>query len=201
VTCPVADDKKLPGRSRSAVVLCDTARMGGYVVLLCGRSFSGKSTVARKLQAALDGTVVSFDDTSSPRFLRDGWRRLSADLGTHLVLVFIDASREAIIRRQAANRSNGERDDVIGGVMAEHLDAFEPPAEDEGALCFAAENLSMPEVVAAVKNAHGLDRVKPEFRVDQDRMARPDVRFILTLIQVSPSGEHRSQAGRHRSSA
>ena len=42
--------------------------------------------------------------------------------------------------------------------MAEHLDAFEPPAKDEGALCFAAENLSMPEVVAAVKDAQSSAR-------------------------------------------
>jgi predicted kinase len=175
--------------------------MSGRIALLCGRSFSGKSTVARELRTSFDGTVVSFDeinserglhggqgipvadwartheiarervttelakdrtviidDTSSPRFLRDGWRRLSADLGAPLVLVFIDASPETIVRRQAANRSNGERDDVIDSVMAEHLDAFEPPTEDEDALCFAAENLSMPEVVAAVKDAQSSAR-------------------------------------------
>jgi predicted kinase len=108
-------------------------------------------------ELAKDRTVI-IDDTSSPRFLRDGWRRLSADLGAHLVLVFIDASRETITRRQAANRSNGERDDVIDGVMAEHLDAFEPPAEDEDALCLAAENLSLPEVLAAVKDAQSSAR-------------------------------------------
>ena len=93
------------------------------------------------------------DDTSSPRFLRDGWRQLSARLGAPLALVFIDASPETIARRQSANRSSGERGDVIDDVMAEHLSNFEPPAEDERALRFAAENLSPAKVVAAVAAA------------------------------------------------
>jgi predicted kinase len=174
-------------------LICDTEGMGGRVVLLCGRSFSGKSIVARGLGAVLGGTVVSLDainkergldggqgipvagwartneiarervaaeldggrtviidDTSSPRFLRDGWRRLSACLGAPLVLVFIDASRDTIARRLAANRFSTERGDVTDSVMAGHLNAFEPPAEDEGALRFAAENLPIERVVEAV---------------------------------------------------
>jgi hypothetical protein len=89
VICPAADDEKLRGRIQSAAVLCDATRMGGYVVLLCGRSFSGKSTVARKLQAALDGTVVSFDEINSERGLHGGqgipiaeWARTN-EMGTH----------------------------------------------------------------------------------------------------------------------
>ncbi len=93
----------------------------GRLVVLCGLSFSGKSTVARAIQAELRAVVVSLDeinarrglhggqgmpiaewqrthqiasdevtaalrsgatvvvdDTSSPRFLRDGWRALRA---------------------------------------------------------------------------------------------------------------------------
>lgn len=90
------------------------------LVLLCGTSFSGKSTVARTLAPVLSASIVSLDeinerrglwggdgipveewmrthelasgevrgllgsgasvvvdDTSSPRFLRDGWRSLA----------------------------------------------------------------------------------------------------------------------------
>jgi predicted kinase len=176
--------------------VCETAGMGGRVVLLCGMSFSGKSTVARGLGAALGGTVVSLDvineergldggqgipiaewartneiarervaaelsaghtviidDTSSPRFLRDGWRQLSARLGAPLALVFIDASRDTIAQRLAANRSCAGRGDVIDSVMAEHLQSFEPPDNDEGALRFAAEDLCLAKVVAAVAAA------------------------------------------------
>ena len=41
-------------------------------------------------------------------------------------------------------------------------------------------------------------RVEPVLRVDEDRMTRPDVRGVLPLVQVSPPGQHGSQAGRHR---
>jgi predicted kinase len=193
-TVAAAVESVRAGLDRSC--LCDTAGMGGRVVLLCGRSFSGKSTVGRGLGAALGGTVVSLDainqergldggqgipiaewartneiarervaaelsegrtviidDTSSPRFLRDGWRRLSACLGAALVLVFIDASLDTIAQRLAANRFSTERGDVIDSVMTEHLNAFEPPAGDESALRFAAENLSIAKVVAAVAAA------------------------------------------------
>jgi hypothetical protein len=34
--------------------------------------------------------------------------------------------------------------------MVEHLRTFEPPADDEGALRFAAEDFSLAKVVAAV---------------------------------------------------
>lgn len=175
--------------------------MGGRVVLLCGRSFSGKSTVAQALSVALGGVVVSLDaineerglyggqgiaveewartndiahervaaelvrdaaviidDTSSLRFLRDAWRELSAHLGAGFVLVFIDAARETILQRQAANRTSGTRRDVIDRVMGEHLETFDPPAEAEGALRFNAEDVPVSAVVAAVTTALAEDR-------------------------------------------
>lgn len=171
--------------------------MAGRVVLLCGRSFSGKSTIAGALSRALPGsTVISLDginegrglhggqgipieewartnevareraaavlrgngtaiidDTSSPRFLRDGWRELCRDRDARLVLVFIDAAPETIVKRQTANRVVQNRSDVTDRVMHEHLDSFQTPAEDENALRFPAETLSPAQVVAAVAAA------------------------------------------------
>jgi predicted kinase len=170
--------------------------MPGRLILLCGRSFSGKSTVAAALAAALGGTIVSFDainaerglhggrgipvsewartfeianqraadalradrtvivdDTSSPRFLRDRWRELSSTSDARLVLVFVDASPQTILERQAANRSGQQRDDVTDAVMTEHLATFEPPDADENALGFTAENLVMDVVIAEVTEA------------------------------------------------
>lgn len=167
--------------------------MGGQIILLCGRSFSGKSTVAHGLREALGGVVVSLDaineerdlrggqgiavkewartndvahqrvaaelvrdatviidDTSSPRFLRDAWRELSTRSEAAFVLVFIDAARETIVQRQAANRADGARRDVIDRVMTEHLGTFEPPAATENALRFKAEGLCLAAVVEAV---------------------------------------------------
>jgi predicted kinase len=151
--------------------------MTGRLVLLCGRSFSGKSTVAAALASSLPGSVVSLDainehrglhggegiplsewartndlargqalallredetvivdDSSSPRFLRDGWRALCASAGAPIVLVFIDTPEEVIRQRLIDNRVTGERLDVTDEVMAAHLQSFEPPGEDEHAV-------------------------------------------------------------------
>lgn len=148
--------------------------MTGRMVLLCGRSFSGKSYVASFLAKSLPGAVVSLDaineerglhggqgipisewartnelarervltrltadetvivdDTSSPRFLRDGWRTKSKAMGAPMVLVFIDTPDEVIRQRLLENRANGHRGDVTDEVMAAHQETFEPPGEDE----------------------------------------------------------------------
>jgi len=43
--------------------------------------------------------TVIVDDTSSPRFVRDGWRWLYSSLGAPMVLVFVDTSEDMIRRR------------------------------------------------------------------------------------------------------
>jgi len=47
-------------------------RVGGDLVLLCGRSFSGKSTTARHLAAAFSAEVLSLDAINSERGLHGG---------------------------------------------------------------------------------------------------------------------------------
>lgn len=168
--------------------------MTGRMVLLCGRSFSGKSTVATHLAAALGGRIVSFDginaerglwggdgvpvsewartveiahdrvaaavregttividDTSSPRFLRDDWRRLATSLGASFVLIYVQADRQTVLDRQARNRESGGRRDVSDAVMAEHLASFEPPEADEKALIFDAVGGSLDALVATIQ--------------------------------------------------
>jgi predicted kinase len=151
--------------------------MTGRLVLLCGRSFSGKSTVAASLAGYLPGSVVSLDaineerglhggegiplsewartndlarervlarlrddetvivdDSSSPRFLRDGWRALCASAGAPIALVFVDTPEDVIRQRLMDNRVTGHRLDVTDEVMAAHQKSFEPPEEDEQAV-------------------------------------------------------------------
>jgi len=170
--------------------------MPGRLVLLCGRSFSGKSVLARTLADVLPGTVVSLDsinderglrggqgipvdewvrthelarervtatltrddtvivdDTSSPRFLRDAWRSLAAVNDARFVLVFIDAAEETLRARWAANRASSRRPDVTDAVMSEHLSDFEPPGEDEEPVRVMAEDVSLPQMVVAVRKA------------------------------------------------
>ena len=145
------------------------------LVLLCGKSFSGKSTVARALAPRLrarivsldeinerrglwggdgiaveewvrthelatgevrgllsSGTSVVVDDTSSPRFLRDGWRSLAGGAG--FTLLYVDVDDETVRRRCAENRLDPRRRDVADDVLERHLADFEPPRDDEGAV-------------------------------------------------------------------
>lgn len=175
--------------------------MGGRVVLMCGRSFSGKTTVAtnladalggrlvsldtineerglygepgepienipiaewshtmdlaheRVVEAAAEGALVVIDDSSSPRFLRDNWRELASSLAASLVLVYVHASREAILERQSKNREGGQRRDVSDRLMTEHLASFEPPTDDENALLVESGLTPGSDVVRAVRQA------------------------------------------------
>lgn len=181
----------------------DARRPGGgsgRLVVLCGRSFSGKSTVAAWLREGLDGEVVGFDainaerglsggqgvpvaewartgelasrrvraalqhgrtvvvdDTSSPRFLRDGWRPLAVELDVPLVLVFLDTAVAAVRQRQLANRDSRTRPDVTDAVMDEHLAGFEPPGPDEPAVV-VSESSTQEQVVAEVAAGLGSSR-------------------------------------------
>lgn len=148
--------------------------MNSRLVLLCGTSFSGKSTVARELAPRLPAQVVSLDeinerrglwggdgipveewvrtlevaraevlellqagtsvvvdDTSSPRFLRDGWRSLAAEVGARFTLLYVDVDHATVRLRHAANRVDPRRRDVTDAVLDQHLADFEPPAADE----------------------------------------------------------------------
>ncbi|WP_427895436.1 AAA family ATPase [Kribbella sp. GL6] len=147
------------------------------LVLLCGTSFSGKSTVARDLARRLPARIVSLDeinerrglwggdgipveewvrthqvaqaevrellsagatvvvdDTSSPRFLRDGWRALAAEAGVEFKLVYVEADEATVRARRDHNRLSPHRRDITDTVLNHHLSTFEPPEPDEGAL-------------------------------------------------------------------
>jgi predicted kinase len=147
------------------------------LVLMCGTSFSGKSTVAGTLAPQLSAVIVSLDeinerrglwggdgipveqwvrtheiastevrellgagtsvvvdDTSSPRFLRDGWRSLAAAAGAGFTLVYVEVDHATIRRRWAANRRNPGRRDVEDAVLDQHLAEFEVPQVDEEAV-------------------------------------------------------------------
>jgi predicted kinase len=160
------------------------------IVLLCGRSFSGKSTVAAQAASHLDaevisldainaernlrsgaglpieewartfelgqsrarallvsGTAVIVDDTSSPRFLRDAWRRLAAEAEVALVLVYVNTPVEVSLKRHAANRAARSRADVEDEVLWEHLESFEAPTPDEDPLSHSTADGNLAETL------------------------------------------------------
>lgn len=169
--------------------------MPGELVLMCGRAYSGKSTIAEHLCESLKARIVSLDainasrglqggqgipiaewvkthevaaaevraalggcetvildDTSSPRFLRDNWRRLASDCEAEFALVFVDTPLEVILDRQASNRLRPARQDVSDEVMSDHLDGFEPPETDEETIRVDSQ-VDLPEKIAATVSA------------------------------------------------
>ena len=90
------------------------------------------SEEVRELLAS--GTSVIVDDTSSLRFLRDGWRSLAAEAGARFTLIYVDVDQSTIRRRRADNQLNPRRRDVADAVLAQHLADFEPPEDDEDAV-------------------------------------------------------------------
>jgi len=164
------------------------------IVVLCGRSFSGKSTMAaeaaRRLHAdviSLDainaernlrsgaglpveqwaktfemaqsrarvlldsGATVIVDDTSSPRFLRDAWRRLAAETRVRLVLVYVNTPVEVSLERHAANRGVRGRPDVDDEVLREHLESFETPTQDEDPICHSTADGNLAETLDRIE--------------------------------------------------
>ena len=169
---------------------------GAALILMCGRSFSGKSTVAGRIADALGVEIVSLDsineerglaggqgipieewvrtnqeaagrvrlglksgkrmlvdDTSSPRFLRDDWRRVAADMDAGFVLVYVNAPEHVIRERLAANRRELGRHDVAEAVFDEHLDGFEPPDALEEPLVTSSSTEDVSALVAAIHHA------------------------------------------------
>jgi predicted kinase len=177
----------------------DDAVGSAMLIVLCGRSFSGKSTISAGLATSWGAEVVSLDainerrglasgheipveewqrthgiardevgallgcgrsvvldDTSSMRFLRDGWREFAREAGAAFALVFVDTPRDEIERRVRVNRADPVRHDVQPAVLAEHLDGFEVPGPDERPVVVGSPDVvDADEVVARIRSALG----------------------------------------------
>jgi predicted kinase len=169
-------------------------QLSAGIVLLCGRSFSGKTTVAAALAQHLPAVVVSFDminaerglyggegvsveewartyriaqartrdavgsgkivvvdDTSSPRFLRDGWRQMAGEAAVPLVLVYVDTPLAVSASRHAANRADQSRSDVTDQVMQDHLSSFDAPAADEEPISYSSSNGDLDNAIRRIR--------------------------------------------------
>ncbi|HEY2642746.1 MAG TPA: ATP-binding protein [Galbitalea sp.] len=77
--------------------------MSSALIVMCGRSFSGKSTIARAIAATLDADVVNFDQINEQRGLDGGagipveeWQRTHA-IATERVLAALHDNRVVIV--------------------------------------------------------------------------------------------------------
>jgi predicted kinase len=97
-----------------------------------GRTHSAAQAEVRELLSS--GTAVVVDDTSSLRFLRDGWRALAVDAGVEFRLVYVEVDHATVRARRDRNRVDPRRRDVADDILDRHLAEFEPPGDDEGAV-------------------------------------------------------------------
>lgn len=82
------------------------------LIVLCGLSFSGQSTIGQSVARIFEAPVVSLDainevrglqftpvHSSSPRFLRDEWRAIASTIGARFDLVYVHADAQMIRNR------------------------------------------------------------------------------------------------------
>lgn len=100
----------------------------------------------------VSGVTVIVDDTSSPRFLREGWRSLAREVGAPLVLVYVDTPVEVSIQRHAANRDQHHRMDVTDQILHEHLDSFEAPTPDEDPVRYSTVDGDYDETLRQIRH-------------------------------------------------
>ena len=103
------------------------------LILVCGTSFAGKSTVARHLAASQSVIDASRYFRKSER---DAARALCRTHGGALVTVHVDTPEHITRQRLLANRRSRARRDVSDEAFAAILAAWEPPTADEHALVF-----------------------------------------------------------------
>jgi gluconate kinase len=89
---------------------------------------------ARIAAAGRAGASAVIDDTACYRWLRDRYRTAARAAGLEPVLVALRIDRADVLRRVEANARDPVRPGVRDSVLREHLDRFEWPDGEEGAL-------------------------------------------------------------------
>ncbi len=111
------------------------------LLLMCGISFSGKSTLAQTIVARLEefmqtGRDIVLDDTNCFRWIRDRFRDAASRNGYRTVIVFLDIPLGMLEERRLKNELTGDRRAVDGAIFQELCARFEAPDPDETTLIF-----------------------------------------------------------------
>ena len=77
-----------------------------------------------------DGAHVVVDDTGSPQFIRDAWRKTAVEAGAPFVIVWVQIDPKLQGERVRVNREAERRPDVTDAVLREHAANFEPPTNE-----------------------------------------------------------------------
>lgn len=90
---------------------------------------------ARLLELVAEGVDVVLDFSFWSRRMREDWRALLAPTGVVPETVYLATDRATVLERMRARRGAHPDDFVVDEeLVAQYVDHFEPPTEDEGPL-------------------------------------------------------------------
>lgn len=95
---------------------------------------SHREATASVEEALRAGRDVVVDDTNCFRFLRDEYRALAAGFGAEVLILYLPAPPDLVLRRARGNDSEPSRHPVTEPVLLDLIRKFEPPAVDEPVL-------------------------------------------------------------------
>lgn len=98
-----------------------------------------RQALAETEEALSRGRSVVVDDTNCFRFLRDGYRKVAAQLGVPTRVVHLEVPLALALSRMRANEVEATRAPVREEVLRELARKLEPPAPDESVLRFPAD--------------------------------------------------------------
>lgn len=102
------------------------------------------------------GRHLVVDDTGSPQFIREGWRKIADSAGAPFMIVWVQISPELQRTRVRANRLSRSRPDVTDAVLHDHRATFEPPTSEEALVIDALDTADPAQVAALVDRLRSL---------------------------------------------
>ena len=107
------------------------------LIVSCGLSFAGKSTLARALTARFGYEEVDVDASRNPTREERARAREVAQRGhVRLLTIFVDTPEQVARQRRQNNQVTKARRDLSDDQFEEFNRVFQPPAEEERALVF-----------------------------------------------------------------
>ena len=107
------------------------------LIVSCGLSFAGKSTLARALTARFGYEEVDVDASRNPtREERARAREVAQRARVRLLTIFVDTPEQVARQRRQNNQVTKARRDLSDDQFEEFNRVFQPPAEEERALVF-----------------------------------------------------------------
>lgn len=123
---------ELPARIISLdAINAERGLYGGQGIPIAEWAATNRTAHERASAALADGESVIIDDTGSPRFIRDEWRKTAAAADAPFVIVWVRIDPELQRQRILANRTASARGDIVDDVLETHIADFEEPSDEQ----------------------------------------------------------------------